>query len=138
MKLRFAGVWIACFVLCFGCVAGALLALHAAAEPAHQARFAEALLAAREFLLLLALILLAATGFLAHWLTGTYFKPLRRLAEGARIIASSNPAFRTEAHGAAEARQLSQAINLLAEQRESALKDVAAHIAQAHAELDEE
>lgn len=138
MKLRFVGAWIACFVLCFGCVTGVLLALHAAAGPAHQARFAEALLAAREFLLLLVLILLAATGFLAQWLTHAYFRPLRRLAEGARIIASSNPAFRTEVHGPAEVRQLAQAINLLAEQRESALKDVAAHIAQAHAELDEE
>jgi DNA polymerase-3 subunit epsilon len=138
MKLRFIGAWIACFVLCFGSTAGVLLALHAAAEPAHQARLSEALLAARGFLLLLALILLAATGFLAQWLTSTYFKPLRRLAESARIIASSNPAFRTEAHGAAEARQLAQAINLLAEQRESALKDVAARIAQVHAEIDEE
>ncbi len=138
MKLRFAGIWIACFVLCSGCVAGVLLALHAAAEPAHQARLSEALLAAREFLLLLALLLLAATGFLAQWLTSTYFRPLRRLAQGTHIIASSNPAFRTEAHGAAEARQLAQAINALAEQRESALKDVAARIAQAHVEIDEE
>lgn len=138
MKLRFIGAWIACFVLCFGCIAGVLLALHFGLEPAQQARFSEALFSAGGFLPLLLLILLAATGFLAQWLTHAYFRPLRRLAEGARIIASSNPAFRTEAHGAAEARQLAQAINLLAEQRESALKDVAAHIAQAHAELDEE
>jgi len=138
MKLRFIGTWIACFVLCFGCVAGVLLALHFALEPAPQARFSEALFSASGFLLLLALILMAATGFLAQWLTSTYFKPLRRLAEGARIIASSNPAFRTEAQGAAEARQLAQAINLLAEQREGAVKDVAVRITQAHAEINEE
>lgn len=138
MKPRFVEAWIACFVLCFGCVAGVLLALHFALEPAPPARFSEALYSAGEFLLLLAVILLAATGFMAQWLIQSYFRPLRRLAEGARIIASSNPAFRTEAHGMAEARELAQAINLLAEQRESALKDVTARIAQARAEIDEQ
>ena len=138
MKLRFIGAWIACFVLCFGCAAGTLLALHFGLEPAQQARFSEALFSARGLLLLLVLILLAATGFLARWLTHAYFRPLRRLAEGVRIIASSNPALRTVAHGAAEARHLAQAINLLAEQRESAVKNVAVRIAQAHAEIDEE
>ena len=39
---------------------------------------------------------------------------------------------------AAEVRQLAQAINLLAEQRESVLKDVEVRIAQARADLDEE
>lgn len=138
MKPRFVAVWIACFVLCFGCVAGVLLALHFALEPAPAARFSEALYSVGEFLLLLAVILLAATGFMAQWLIQIYFRPLRRLAEGARIIASSNPAFRTEAHGMTEARELAQAINLLGEQRERAMKDVAARIAQAHAEIDEE
>jgi DNA polymerase-3 subunit epsilon len=138
MKLRFIGAWIACFVLCFGCVAGVLLALNFGLEPAEQARFSEALRSAGGLLALLALVLLAATGFLAQWLTHAYFRPLRRLAEGTRLIASSNPGFRTEADGVMEVRQLAHAVNLLAEQRESAVKDVAVHIARAHAELDEE
>jgi DNA polymerase III subunit epsilon len=138
MKLRFVGAWVACYVLCFGCAAGGLLALRAALEPAQRERFDEALSAADGFLVLLALLLLAVTGFLAQWLTSTYSKPLRRLAEGTRLIASSNPRFRTEAGGAAEVRQLAAAINLLAEQRERALKDVAARVAQARSDLDEE
>lgn len=139
MKLRFLGAWIACFGLCFGCAAGVLLALQVVLEPAHQMQFSEALSSAGGFLLLLTLILLAATGLLAQWLIHTYFKPLRRLTEGAHLSASSNAAFRIiMTDGTAEVRALAQAVNLLAEQRESALKDIEARIAQAHTDLDEE
>ena len=138
MKRRFLGTWIACYGLCFGCAAGVLLALQAALEPAQQARFSEAVASVSTFLVLFALMLLALSGFLAQWLIKNYFKPLRQLTEGIQLIASSNPKFRTKASGATEIGQLAQAVNLLAEQRESALSDVATRITQALADLDEE
>jgi DNA polymerase-3 subunit epsilon len=138
MKRRFLAAWIACYSLCFGCAAGVLLALQVALEPAQQVRFSEALSAAAGFLLLLALMLAAATGFLAQWLIHTYFKPLRRLTESAHLMVSGNPGIRTSSNGTAEVRELAQAVNLLAEQREGALKDIEMRIAQTHAELDEE
>ncbi len=138
LNMRFAGAWMACYSLCFGCAAGVLLAVHAALEPAQQMRFSEALSSAAGLLVVLSLLLLAATGFLAQWIIHTYFKPLAQLTESVRLIASSNPALRANISGTAALRQLAQAVNLLAEKRKSALTDVDARIKQAHANLDEE
>ena len=51
MKARFAGTWVACYVLCFGCAAGALLAVRAVLEPAQRQGYDEALTGAGGFLL---------------------------------------------------------------------------------------
>ncbi len=138
MKAPLIAVWAACYGLCCACAAGALWAVQAALEPEPQMRFSAALSSAAGFLVLLALMLAAATGFLAQWLIHVYFKPLRRLAEDVRLIAGSNPALRTQADGAAELRGLAQAVNLLAEQRETALNDLDARVAAAHCDLDQE
>lgn len=138
MQPPFIAVWAACYGLCLGCAAGALWGVQAVLEAEPQMRYSAALSSAAGFLVLLALMLAAATGFLAQWLIHAYFKPLRRLAQDVRLIAGSNPALRTQADGVAAALGLAQAANLLAEQREGALKDLEARVAAAHSDLDEE
>ena len=138
MHTRFVIVWLVCFALLAGVSAAVLWVLYTALPPREQAQFAHALGIESGLLWLLGGILLTGAGFLGRWLKQRYLEPVQRLAESARLIAGSNPAFRTEPHGPAEIRDLARALNALAERHQTTLINVEERIRQTRADSDEE
>ena len=137
-RVRFIGVWIACFALLAGACAGLLFAVHAALAPEDQREFSRLLDSVDNMLFVFAMILLAASGLLADRLARAWLAPLRRLAASIRLVAGGNPAHRAEALGAGEVREVAAAVNALAARHEALLGDVEGRIRRAHAELDHE
>jgi DNA polymerase III subunit epsilon len=67
-----------------------------------------------------------------------YVEGLLGMAEKLRVMHAANRAFRVEPAGPPEVRQLAEAANVLAQQRDDLLTDVDAKIAQARATVEEE
>ena len=67
-----------------------------------------------------------------------YVQGLLGMAEKLRVMHSANRAFRVEPSGPPEVRQLADAANVLAQQRDDLLCDVDAKIAQARASVEDE
>ena len=88
--------------------------------------------------LLGAVALLGLTILLVRVIFTRWVVPLRGLAEDARLVAMSNPRHRAPAGGVAEVRELTGAVNLLAERFEALHADVEARIREANALLEEE
>jgi DNA polymerase-3 subunit epsilon len=82
--------------------------------------------------------LLGLTVLIIRAVFGRWVTPLRSLAEGARIIATSNPRHRAPVAGAAEVQEITGAINLLAERFQALHADVEARIREANALIEEE
>lgn len=137
MSTRWLQVW--CAILGLTLIAGAAaLYLPLAALPSELRPEYRNLLAEGQTLLVIAAILAAVlAGMLAQWVVRTYFAPVRRHAELARLIASSNPDFRFahEPGMPAELRDLAQAINQLAERNLQHLRAVQDRVRDANADL---
>ncbi|MBK8211095.1 MAG: PAS domain-containing protein [Rhodospirillales bacterium] len=88
--------------------------------------------------LLGAVALLGMTVLLVRVIFRRWVAPLSAIAEDARLIAMSNPRHRAPAGGAAEVRELTGAVNLLAERFQGLHADVEARIREANALLEEE
>lgn len=86
----------------------------------------------------LALLILAVLGIAAHRLVQTYVGAPQRLAEEARLILTTNPEHRIAPRGAAELRQLTQAINQFAVRHGALEREVAVRVGAATARLEEE
>jgi DNA polymerase-3 subunit epsilon len=84
-------------------------------------------------LLLAALLAIALAAFL-----GRYARPARRLSEETAVIAEANPDHRVEREGAAELRELAEAINRLAERHGQARRDVEQAVARGRADVEQE
>ncbi len=138
MKVRLAAVWAACFGLLLAAAVGVLFALHTALGPADRETFGQLLAAHGELLFWLGAIAFGLTGILAGWLVRIYLKPLHRLTDSTRLIASGNPGHRVEPGGPSELRELAGAINLLASRHEAALDNTEARIIQTRIDLDQE
>jgi DNA polymerase-3 subunit epsilon len=138
MRARFVIIWLVCFALLAGVCAAVLWVLYTALPAREQAQFAHALGVESGLLWLLGGIMFTGAGFLARWLEQRYFEPVQRLAESARLIAGSNPAFRAVSHGPAEIRNLAHALNALAERHEATVSNVEERVRQARADSDEE
>jgi len=137
-RARFLAVWFACFALLAGAAAGVLFAVHAALAPEQQLQFVRLLAAGGNILFVFGVILFVASGFLASGLTRSFLAPVRKLAESTRLIAAGNPAWRAEAEGPSEIRELALAVNALAERHETLTGGVEERIRQAHADLGNE
>ena len=88
--------------------------------------------------LLGAVALLGLTVLLVRVIFTRWVAPLRALAEDARLIAMSNPRHRAPVGGAAEVRELTGAVNLLAERFQGLHADVETRIREANALIEEE
>ena len=137
-RARFFVVWIACFALLAGAGAGVLFLVHAVLAPDEQRLFSQLLAAGANIEFVFAVIIFAASGFLAAGLARAYLAPAGRLAESTRLIAAGNPSYRAQPEGPAEIRELALAINALAERHEALAGGVEERIRQAHADLDHE
>jgi DNA polymerase III subunit epsilon len=84
------------------------------------------------------LALLGLLGIVVHLIFSRWVKPLRGIAEAARLIAMSNPKHRATAAGGAEVRELAGSVNLLAERYQALHEDVEIRIREANALLEEE
>lgn len=73
-----------------------------------------------------------------HHLFRHYVEGLLRMAETLRLMISANRNFRVELQGPPEVRQLAEAANALAQQRDLLMDDVDAQIAAAKASVEEE
>ncbi len=89
-------------------------------------------------LVLFALALAAAVGFLGYRLFAATAGPARRLAEEIRLIARGNPSHRVVPAGAAELQAVGNGVNELAEVRAALAADVAATVADAKARVEAE
>src|SRR5437867_8809685 len=87
---------------------------------------------------LFAAFLLAAVGLLVDVAFRAYVGGVNRLAEGARIIVTANPAHQLSDDGPAEVVRLAALINGLAERYRSALAEVEVRVQEANAKLEEE
>jgi DNA polymerase III subunit epsilon len=138
MKLRFASTWAACFTVLVASVAGVLFAVDASLAIENRETFRRLLAGSGNLLFILGVFAFAGSGFLAQWLTSTYFGAARRLSQSTRLIASGNPGHRVDMDGPAELRELAAAINVLATRHEETLSDVASRVARARVDVDQE
>ncbi len=137
MTRRWLQVWAACFGLAFAGGSGALYLLALALDTDGRTQFAAMAAAGSTLLVIATVLLFAVTGMLAHWVTHTYFAPLRREAELARLMSSANPDYRIDAAlaGPREHRDLALAINLLADRHQHVLREVESRVREANASL---
>jgi DNA polymerase-3 subunit epsilon len=89
-------------------------------------------------LVLFALALAAALGFLGHRLFAATGGTAQRLAEEVRLIAQGNPSHRVAPSGSAELQAVAGAVNELAEVRAKLAADVATTVADAKARVEAE
>ncbi len=82
--------------------------------------------------------LLVLIGFGTNWIFTRYIAPLGALAEGARVIALTNPAHRPPMNGPSEVRELITGLNVLANHYERSQRDLGDRIHEAAAALEEE
>jgi DNA polymerase-3 subunit epsilon len=88
---------------------------------------------------ILAILALVGILGLALGITFTYWvKPLRGIAEAARLIAVTNPKHRVTPSGAKDVRDLATGVNLLAERFQGLSEEVEARVREANALLEEE
>jgi DNA polymerase III epsilon subunit family exonuclease len=138
VRARFLQLWVAMSLLCAGSIVLVLVALGAALPPAERATAIDLLSATGALPYLLALILVAAIGFLAAWLNSGYFIPLAALADATTLTALGNPAHRLQQQGPAELRRLIEAINSLAERHDQALRHIEARVGEFRGALEAE
>jgi DNA polymerase-3 subunit epsilon len=114
------------------------LLLWSALEPAEQSAIAAA--AAAQAAVLVVLGVLAFAGFVAlvSYLMGRYSTTARRLTAETRLLLHANPDSRLALSGPPELAELAAAVNELADQRAAAERDVAAQVAVAKADLEQE
>jgi DNA polymerase III epsilon subunit family exonuclease len=137
MTRRWLLVWAACFGLVIAASAGGLFLVAVALDAEGRVQFAALIAAGSTLLTITAVLVFAFTGMLAHWITQTYFAPLRREAELARLMSSSNPDYRIDSAsaGAREHRELALAINQLAQRNQQVLRDVESRVQEANSSL---
>jgi DNA polymerase-3 subunit epsilon len=82
--------------------------------------------------------LVAVLGIALHLTFARWVRPLRSIAEAARLIAMSNPKHRLVPAGGSEVRDLAASLNLLADRYQTLGEDVQARIREANALLEEE
>jgi DNA polymerase III subunit epsilon len=137
MARRWLLVWAACYGLTLIAGGGALYLLRAALPAELRAGYADMLAAGATLLTLAAIFTFVFTGMLAYGITRAYFAPVRRHAELIRLIAGSNPDYRIDAESGlpAELRELSRAINQLADRNQHNLHEVESRIQEANTHL---
>ena len=85
-----------------------------------------------------AVALVGVLGIALHLTFARWVRPLRGIAEEARLIAMSNPKHRLVPAGGSEVRDLAGGVNLLAERYQALGEDVEMRIREANALLEEE
>ncbi len=86
----------------------------------------------------LALLVLLGCAGVVRWLAARYLRPLRALAEQARLVGSANPQHRVAASGAPEIAELAAAIDGLADAYRAQRSETEARVAESNARLKEE
>jgi DNA polymerase-3 subunit epsilon len=90
------------------------------------------------FLVVAGVLLLGVLGALVAWAFSAYVLPLKRLAADIRLVAAVNPDHRVEIRKPSELADLAAAVNELADRYRTGEQDVAARIAAARSDLEEE
>lgn len=136
--VRFLQLWVMLSLACLGTVVLVAVALGATLAPEARAAAIGLLAATGTLPYLLALMLVAAMGFLSAWINAGYFTPLGALADATAFAALGNPAHRLPADGPRELRHLVDTINALAERHDRALRDVDARVDEVRGALEAE
>jgi DNA polymerase-3 subunit epsilon len=138
-RTRTYWLWLAAFCAGLFTLLAALLAIAWASLDETQSEQLRALLAKAAPALVygagLAIFICAAA---LHWVFRRYPYAARQLAEQTRILLGANPAYRVKTEGGAEMRELSAAINLLAEAYRQLAHEMDTRSAEARARAEEE
>ena len=132
--------WLTAAVTAYGVVAvviGCLL-LWGGLEPVEQSAVAAAAMGQAAMLAVVEVVALAGFVALVYHLLGRYPTTARRLTAETRLLLYANPAHRLAQSGPSELVELAAAVNELAEQRSAAERHVAAEVALAQANLEQE
>lgn len=137
MTRRWLLVWCACFGLALAAGAGTLYLAAMALDGESRVVFARLLADGGSLLTIAAVLAGAFSGMLAHWITRSYFASIQQQAELARLMAGGNPQYRidTASIGPPEHRELSRAINQLADSNQQVLREVEHRVREANASL---
>jgi len=135
MNTRWAMLWGTCLGLAIAGATGVLFIVHTALGAEERVAFLRLLATSSTLLTVVAILMIAFTGLLAHWLTRLWFTPPRRYASLIRVMASSNAALRIEPKGTPEMCELARAINEFAAHHQKTLQEVEARIGEVNASL---
>ncbi len=138
LGLKHALAVVILFAVVAAIIAAATLALWSRFPPELRAALESAWDDAAGLLLVFAAFLLVALGMLVGVGFRAYVRGMDRLAEGARIILTANPAHRLSDDGPAEAARLAVLINGLADRYQSALTEIERRVQEVNAKLEEE
>ncbi len=138
LKLRWLLIWAGCFALALGSVLLLGAGLHAALAPEDREIARRLFNSTGDLAFLLIIVLFAATGLLAAWITRTYFAPLLRAAGETRLINATNPGARLDTVAPREARAVAEAVNALAALFQGTVNEDGKRIDEARADLERE
>ncbi len=128
--------------MAWGFVVGAvgIAALLVATDLSERERALIAALVRKELdsLIVAALLVLLALGFIVRTLVRRYVTAPAQLGDDVQIMVAANPAHRAPPRGSAEIRRLAESVNGLAEARESLQHDVDARVREANERIEQE
>jgi len=133
----FAAIGAAAAVLAAALV-GSLVAVLSSLVPAERAAVEQALRPQAGVIFMVWVLASVICGFAVTWLWGRYVHQPSRLAADTTVIATVNPSHRLTEQGPKPLRRLAASVNQLAERYQREQSDVAARIAEASADLEQE
>jgi DNA polymerase-3 subunit epsilon len=137
-RTRIALALLAAWGLVLAAIGATLLLVGADLSDAERATLAPVLRERAFSVIVVSLLLLVPLVFILKALFSRYVAAPRQLAEDARIMLNANPAHRAAPGGSEEIRRLAEAVNGLANARESLQDDVARRVQEANARIEQE
>jgi DNA polymerase-3 subunit epsilon len=133
---RGAGLWLGCLALAAGAAGTLALAVYLPLEPAQRASLLALAEAAGPLPWLGALGVAIVCAFVAGWIHGRLFHPLRRAASAVVILATANVDHRVPQEGPAELRALLAAVDRLGDRLREASNEAESRVRDARADVE--
>ncbi len=138
LKLKLALAIAAAALLFLGSTAALALVVWSGLAVELRPMLATALVERAGLVIFIALLVVAGLGIVVNGLFEAYVVAAQRLAEGTRLITSTNPCHRVVLGGGAELRRLASEVNGLADQYCMVEAGVVARVANARSDLEQE